>query len=684
MPIYRYGGQRGRAYELEMSDDYMVVRTRSRKSLYRDRPYETAAISPQSRRLLSRFERVTQFQVAGVEVLQTKARDNAAAIRDEAREQLKTEEAVQFAGRVLVEPRSHCPTIYTENLFIKFQSRTAEATCQELMVRYGLSGRPIDFARNAYFLRAAEGTGTEIFDLSEQLLNEGIVELCHPELIRHLNQRQVQGSDAQTGGVQASAANGGGAKAFRQQWHLASTTIGETAIDASANVTAAWPLSQGNGITIAVIDDGFDLEHEEFSSPGKIIAPRDATQDTNNPRPGRRDNHGTACAGVACGEGRFGAAGVAPKAKLMPIRLASGLGSIAEAEAFAWAARQGADIISCSWGPPDGAWFDKDDPLHQRVVPLPDSSRLAMEFALEQGRDGKGCVICWAAGNGNELADNDGYASFEKVIAVAACNDMNTRSAYSDFGESIWCAFPSNNGEPSLTSGIWTADRSGNGGYNWGNARLGDKAGNYTNSFGGTSSACPGVAGVAALILARNPELRWEQVKDVIKQSCDRIDEASGSYDEQGHSRLYGYGRVNALKAVELAAPPTQTTPIVVNQAVRDVPIQDLRSAELSLIVAETAPLLNLEVAVDLDHTYIGDLVVTLRPPESLEIEPIKLHNRAGGGRNNLKQTYDAIMVPELAQLEGKAPTGTWTLEVLDLARWDNGVLHSFTLKMEV
>ena len=679
MPIYRYGGQRGKAYELNTSDDYMVVRTSSRKSLFSDRPYEAAAISPQSRRLLSRFDRVTQFRAAGVEVLRTKTRENALQIRDEARKQLKAEDEVQFAGRVLVEPSSQCPVIYTENLFIKFQSRTAESTCQELIERYGLSGRPIDFTRNAYFLRAAAGTGAEVFELSEQLLSEGIVELCHPELIRHFNQRQVQGGNIQANGVSSDLP-----KAFTQQWHLASTTIENKAINASANVTAAWPLSQGNGVTIAVIDDGFDLEHEEFSSPGKIIAPRDATKGTNDPRPGRRDNHGTACAGVACGDGRFGATGVAPKAKLMPIRLTSGLGSIAEAEAFAWATRNGADIISCSWGPPDGAWFDKDDPLHNRVVPLPDSTRLAMEFALEQGRDGKGCVICWAAGNGNELADNDGYASFEKVIAVAACNDMNTRSAYSDYGDAIWCAFPSNNGEPSLTNGIWTADRSGNGGYNWGSARLGDEAGNYTNSFGGTSSACPGVAGVAALILARNPQLRWEQVKDVIKQSCDRIDEANGNYNDQGHSQLYGYGRINALKAVERAAPAVQTTPVLVNQAVRDITIQDLRAAQLSLTVAETAPLLSLKVAVDLDHTYIGDLVITLQPPESLEIEPIKLHNRAGGGRNNIKQTYDSTMVPQLAQLEGKIPTGIWSLEVRDLARWDNGVLHSFALEMEV
>lgn len=84
-----------------------------------------------------------------------------------------------------------------------------------------------------------------------------------------------------------------------------------------------------------------------------------------------------------------------------------------------------------------------------------------MEFAIKNGRNGKGCVICFAAGNGNESVNNDGYASYEKVIAVAACNDKGKKAPYSDFGPAVWCAFPSSNVFPSLTPGIWTTDRSG-------------------------------------------------------------------------------------------------------------------------------------------------------------------------------------------------------------------------------
>src|SRR5439155_1267268 len=79
---------------------------------------------------------------------------------------------------------------------------------------------------------------------------------------------------------------------------------------------------------------------------------------------------------------------------------------------------------------------------------------------------------------------------------------------------------------------------------------------NYTDSFGGTSSSAPGVAGVAALLLAVNKALRQEEVRDILKRSCDAIDIASGRYEAAtGHSEFYGYGRVNAAKAVDLARP---------------------------------------------------------------------------------------------------------------------------------
>lgn len=656
----RYGGENGEQYELVISDNHIVVRTHNRSVLIGDRPFEVASVSPQAHNILNQFEVKVEFHQAGVEILQAKVPSQDSVLRDQAREVLNQEPEIQFAGRVLVDPVSMEPVIYTENLFVKFDDEAEVTTCHEVLGRYGLRiKRQLEYARNAYFVSAPENTGLAVFDIAERLLHEESVELCHPELVREFRQRQ----------------------AFPQQWHLKETTINSKTINAHANVEAAWKLSEGAGTTIAIVDDGVDIEHEEFRSAGKIVAPRDVTRKTNDPRPGNWDHHGTACAGVACGNGNFGASGVAPKAKLMPIRFVSALGSQDEADAFVWAAQNGADIISCSWGPPDGKWWDANDPAHNKKVPLPDSTRLAMDYAINKGRNGKGCVILFAAGNGNESVDNDGYASYSKVMAIAACNDFGTRSAYSDFGNAVWCAFPSNNGYSSQTPGIWTSDRTGLAGYNSGNITLGDQAGNYTNSFGGTSSACPGVAGVAALIIARNPDLRWDEVRDIIKRSCDRIDVAGGNYNADGHSPFYGYGRVNALKAVELAL-PAQPEPVGIFKVVQDVPINDLQTSQLSLAIANTKPIKSIKVEVDIEHTYIGDLVVSINPPQESGVLPIILHNRQGGATDNIKKTYDEVNIPELTQLKEKSPQGNWTLEVADKAQVDTGKIRSLTIEI--
>ena len=331
-------------------------------------------------------------------------------------------------------------------------------------------------------------------------------------------------------------------------------------------------------------------------------------------------------------------------------------------------------MISCSWGPADGDWWDPNDPTHQQFVPISDSTRLAIDYATTQGRGGKGCLVFFAAGNGNESVDLDGYASYARVIAVAACNDRGRRSVYSDFGKAVFCAFPSSDaawpqqGHPApLTTGIWTTDRRGQEGYNNGSPTKGDAAGNYTNSFGGTSSACPGAAGVAALIIARNPALRADEVKDILRRACVRIDPQGGQYDGEGRSPFYGYGRLDARKAVELALPAVPQEAVVVAR-VFDEPILDLRASRVQLVVGETAAVEDIRVSIDIAHTWIGDLVVTLAPPPNVGIAPIALHDRAGGSARDLKRSYDINSVPALAGCRGKESAGS-----LDVGRRGQG-----------
>ena len=87
-------------------------------------------------------------------------------------------------------------------------------------------------------------------------------------------------------------------------------------------------------------------------------------------------------------------------------------------------------------------------------------------------------------------------------------------------------------------------------------------------------------------------------------------------------------------------------------------------------------------MGVDIEHTWIGDLKVTLRPPASMGSDAVTLHAETGGSTLNLKRSYDTASTPALADFAGKNPQGTWTLEVKDRARQDQGKIVSFSLAM--
>jgi hypothetical protein len=526
MPDLCFGGKKGRPLRLRVSRGMVAVRTASRGRL------DPQMLSADSRAALQELRPMLRMPAAGVEVLEVARPRRREEMRDRARAALGAEREIEFAGRVLCHPVSRVPALYTENLFVRFAPDRAPSDCRRTLERHGVRiKREILYLPNAWFAMVPPGTGMTVFDTAAALLAEPEIERCHPEVVWQGSRRS----------------------ATQFQWHLGPRTLGGQEIDAHAAVEAAWATTRGEGTVIAVIDDGFDLDHEELASPGKVVAPRDATEDTDDPSPGPEDDHGTPCAGVACAEGMVGASGVAPGARLLPVRLVSGLGSQQEADAIQWAAEHGADVISCSWGPEDGDWRDPGDPRHQARHPLPDSTRAAIDWAVENGRGGKGCVVCWAAGNGNESVDLDGYASYPRVMAVAASNDRSRRSPYSDQGDAVWCCFPSNDFDSPLTPGIWTIDRTGRAGFNPGRSKLGDREGRYTSRFQGTSAACPGAAGVAALVLSAAPQLTWEEVRDLLRRTAERIDPEGGGYDDDGHSPLYGYGRLHAERAVAAA-----------------------------------------------------------------------------------------------------------------------------------
>lgn len=356
---------------------------------------------------------------------------------------------------------------------------------------------------------------------------------------------------------------------FLSQWHLRNTgnhrgtSVGLKA-GADARVAAAWEILQGYGspnITVAVIDDGFDLAHPDLSGPNKIISPWDFTRGNNNPSPAKNpegDWHGTACSGVAVGSlGRGSIVGAAPLSKLMPIRWGVDLSDTQVENWFNYATQNGADIISCSWG------------ALAPYFPLSTRQYNAIKNSATNGRNGKGCVVVFAAGNDNrninEVAYDDsididhnpfdhvpqtldGFAVHPNVISVAASTSRDQKSYYSNFGKEISICAPSS-GAGGM--GILTADVMGNFSYGGRTYSAGYASGDYTYDFGGTSSSCPLVAGISALVLSANQNLTSVEVKNILQRTARKIG-PNDSY-QNGHSIYYGYGCINAAEAVTAA-----------------------------------------------------------------------------------------------------------------------------------
>jgi len=127
------------------------------------------------------------------------------------------------------------------------------------------------------------------------------------------------------------------------------------------------------------------------------------------------------------------------------------------------------------------------------------------------------------------------------VIGVGATTDWDYRSHYAQFGAALDIVAPSNGG----FAGVSTTDLTGAGGYSTGS--------DYTPTFGGTSAAAPYAAGIAALLLSRNPDLRASDIRSIMQNTTEKVGGNVGAtaYNVNGFNQFYGFGRVNADMAVD-------------------------------------------------------------------------------------------------------------------------------------
>ncbi len=467
----KYGGQ---TLTLARSERLVAVKPRPGMEVFMERAIDAlprAQTSKDAERLI----------LGGFQVVEAGA---TAAESSKGLEQLRRDPAVAIGSHVYHTSNDGVPFVPTGEVYVEFKPETSSDQKEEIFDRYKL--QIVEARGNNALIAKTTPDSPNPVKVAAELQEQSVVEFAEPDL-------------ATPGRLKAFALPAD--DLLQDQWHLENKGVhrGQTVFikaGADARVIAAWREVETLGspdVILAVIDDGFDLAHPDLSESGVTVGAWDFTRRTNKPTPDPRseDWHGTACAGVALGRANgSGIVGAAPGVALMPIRWGPDLSDRQVEAWFAYVRDKGAWILSCSWG------------AAAANFPLGRRRELAIADCARNGRSGKGCVILFAAGNSNhdinepEAGTVDGFAIHPDVIAVSASNSRDQRSNYSNFGKEIWICAPSNGAGG---WGIVTADVTGFVLIDGVQSPLGYDPGDYTYEFGGTSSACPLVAGVCAL-----------------------------------------------------------------------------------------------------------------------------------------------------------------------------------------
>lgn len=299
---------------------------------------------------------------------------------------------------------------------------------------------------------------------------------------------------------------------FGLQWAL------NQASDHDIDAPEAWDIETGDAsIVIAIIDTGVDWDHPDvaanvWNNADEIVDGSDTdgngyvddirgwdfVNGDNNPMDDH--SHGTHCAGIAGAvtNNSVGIAGVSWNCTIMPVK---GLNSAGEgsttnlSNAITYAAGNGADVISMSWGS-----YSSSSTINN-----------ALNYAYDNG-----VVLVGAAGN-EGISSKFYPAAYDRVIAVSATDSSDAEASFSNYGSWVDVAAPG----VSIYSTIW-------------NDTYGNKS--------GTSMSCPHVAGLVGLLLSKNSSLTQMEVRTILRSTTDSV--TSGRY--------IGLGRINAYRAIQV------------------------------------------------------------------------------------------------------------------------------------
>ena len=449
------------------------------------------------------------------------------------------------------------------------------------------------------------------------------------------------------------------------QWHLSSPDRQDI------NLGTVWADGlKGEGINVAVVDDGIYHAHEDLQENVDVELSFDygGNEDIYDPT----EHHGTNVSGIVAGrDNDKGVRGVAPRATVYGYNFLGGRNAtIANLlDAMIRNAEETA-VSNNSWGWRDGPGLS----------PSLSFWRQAIRYGTTFGYDGKGVFYVFAAGNGHLLGDDSNlseYANDYGLTAACSVNKDGTRAGYSEMGANLWICAPSNDRPGSLggVNGILTTENS-------------DR---YYHDFGGTSAATPIVSGVAALARDANPELTWRDIKIILAASAQKNDPTSPGWDDgapmhpvsstdmYSFNHEYGFGVVNAEGAVDLAKrwtnlPASKNTTVfsdVLDVTIPDAPAGGEPSTFTHTLTLDTEIEFTefVEVTLVFEHDSFRDLEILLESPSGAKSRlavPYDTYNavrvRFGGSYEPLDGSFQFGSAKHL----GEDPNGEWKLHVTD------------------
>ena len=279
----------------------------------------------------------------------------------------------------------------------------------------------------------------------------------------------------------------------------------------------AWDITQGSAdVRVAIVDNAIWAQHPDLED--KIVLQRDVIYNINNSNPPNQGNagdwsHGTHCSGLATAitNNEIGVAGIGYNTSIIAVKAANNgqANGIYGYQGVQWAMNNGSDIISMSFG---GSNFSSTE-----------------QNQITAGYN-NGIVFVAAAGNdNNSLAHYP--ANYAHVISVAATDEGDNKADFSNYNSAVDVSAPGGSGNPGPGGLLSTT---------FDNTSMG-----YYDYYGGTSMACPMVAGLSSLLLSINPDLSPDDVEDILETTCDNIDAENPDY-----IGMLGAGRINAYQAV--------------------------------------------------------------------------------------------------------------------------------------